>query len=520
MDEKKKKLASMLWLFFILLANAYVFVKNGNNLVNADDSSELVLASFLSKGNGFISRGWVYSSEIRILNTQWVRALLFRFTQNWTLVRILGNLILEGWLLGAYAFLCRQLTRKWTWFWYTAPFLLLPFSHEVFYVMGEMGYYLPHLALSFTILGLWLYLYREQHHRRIAHFSVCALSFVSCLGGLRQLTVTLMPMWLAVIWLVFRHSKEVEKPLDFLRKFYYLWTSSLTGVAGYLVNAKILSKIFLFDTYSKLVLVQPNFDRLQVVFRTFLNTFGYSEDGVPDTALFSGKGIFYVLSLGFMVFLFILVAELWKQRKNLPLTGEFLLLFSISGFLIVLLLYIFTDISITARYYALSLMMFVPLLLVFYQEVDLSNAVKKLFLVTMAGLLCILGAGEYHSCLTSTMNEGRIESAKWLKEEGYTLGYASFWNANILTELTAGQVEMVPLTEGRDSAPNLYAWLVKMDNLFPDEERGPVFLLLYVHEADRYQSLTEGRSPVYEDDNYFIYRYETAGEFLDLLNQE
>lgn len=520
MKQKKKKFAAILWLLAILFMNAFIFYKNGKNLVNADDSSELVLASFLAKGNGFISRGWVYSSELRVLNTQWIRALLFRFTQNWMLVRILGNLFLEGWLLGSYTFLCKWMTKNKNWFWYTSPFLLLPFSHEVFYVMGEMGYYLPHLAISFTILGLWLYLSQNPARPRIAHVVLCILSFVSCLGGLRQLTVTFVPMWLAVLWLVLRHSRELESGRTFVRKYTYLWTSSLAGIVGYLVNAKVLSRIFLFDTYSKLVLVQPTFERLQVILRTFLNTFGYSEDGVPDTPLFSGKGILFVLSLCFMVCLLFLVLALWKQREKLSLTGEFLLLFSICDFGIVVLLYIFTDMSVTTRYYALSLMMFVPLLIVFYQEADLAVGVKKLFLGSMAMLLCILGAGEYHACLTSDMNTCRMASVEWLKQEGYTLGYASFWNANVLTELSDGQIEMVSLTEARDSAPNLYAWLVKTDNLFPDEERGPVFLLLYIHEIDRYQSLTEGRDPVYEDDNYFIYRYETAGEFLGLLNQE
>lgn len=96
MKDKRKKVAAILWLLAIVALNSYVLWKNGKNLVNADDSSELVLASLLSGGNGFISRGWVYSSELRVLNTQWIRALLFRFTDSWTAVRVVGNLALDG----------------------------------------------------------------------------------------------------------------------------------------------------------------------------------------------------------------------------------------------------------------------------------------------------------------------------------------------------------------------------------------------------------------------------------------
>lgn len=104
---------------------------------------------------GFISRGWVYSSELRVLNTQWIRALLFRFTDSWTAVRVVGNLVLDGWLLGAYRFFVGQLTEKKNWFWYTAPFLLLPFSHEAFYVMGEMDitYRILRFRLRFWVCG-------------------------------------------------------------------------------------------------------------------------------------------------------------------------------------------------------------------------------------------------------------------------------------------------------------------------------------------------------------------------------
>ena len=70
MKDKRKKVAAILWLLAIVALNSYVLWKNGKNLVNADDSSELVLASLLSGGNGFISRGWVYSSELRVLNTR------------------------------------------------------------------------------------------------------------------------------------------------------------------------------------------------------------------------------------------------------------------------------------------------------------------------------------------------------------------------------------------------------------------------------------------------------------------
>lgn len=113
-----------------------------------------------------------------------------------------------------------------------------------------------------------------------------------------------------------------------------------------------------------------------------------------------------------------------------------------------------------------------------------------------------------------------MASAAWLEQEGYTLGYSSFWNANVLTELSDGQIEMVPLDgrAGRCARPVSVAG--EAGQPVPGRGTGTGILLLYVHEKDRYENLTAGRTPVYEDDNYYIYSYETAGEFLTLLNQE
>ena len=130
-----------------------------------------------------------------MINTQLIRAFLFRFTDSWTAVHIIGNVALYAWLLLSYAFFMRWFTGDIKWFWYTAPFLLIPFSQMAFYVIGRMGYYIPHIALSFLILGLWGYLYKETRYRKAAWIVLLFVSFGACLGGIRQLLITFFPAW-------------------------------------------------------------------------------------------------------------------------------------------------------------------------------------------------------------------------------------------------------------------------------------------------------------------------------------
>ena len=41
----------------------------------------------------------------------------------------------------------------------------------------------------------------------------------------------------------------------------------------------------------------------------------------------------------------------------------------------------------------------------------------------------------------------------FLQDNGYTFGYANFWDANVITEMTNGQIEMVNTNIGQQLTP-------------------------------------------------------------------
>ena len=68
-----------------------------------------------------------------------------------------------------------------------------------------------------------------------------------------------------------------------------------------------------------------------------------------------------------------------------------------------------------------------------------------------------------------------------IRERGLTKGYATFWNANIVTELSDGEIEVVAL-EIEDGSLRPYRWLEAEENFAMDAPEEPVFLLLGVWE--------------------------------------
>jgi len=478
----------------------------------------MVLAEILSHKNFVLTRGWIYSTELPVVNTQIIRSVLFKFTDSWTAVRIWGNLVISLWMLFSYGFFVKQLDVDRKWFWYTSPFLLIPFSYEAFYMIGLMEYYTPYIAFSFTILGLWLYLYRQKEHRRIAHVALLLCSFLSCLGGIRQIEMTFLPMIMTMFFLVLEHSNEIGNFITLFRKTYYLWTSLLSSLVGYFINAKLFSKWFLFKDYGNMNLTQLTMEKIQIIVRAFLNAMGYTEK-VVDVEVFSLDGILYLLSLAFLCMLVLLVFVLWKRRKKLLPESQFLLWFSLAGLFLNIFLFLFTEIAVSARYFILNIIMYVPLIIVFYRESGLALEVRRFYFFAMVLLICLFGGKEYKKCLQSTANEARNGHIAYLLENQYTLGYANFWNANVLTELTEGKIEMVSLNCEGKGTPTLNPWLVKLENIYPPVPRKDVFLLLHENERRRSEKLIEGREPVFESEGYYIYLYDDTDEFLDLLHR-
>ena len=80
---------------------------------------------------------------------------------------------------------------------------------------------------------------------------------------------------------------------------------------------------------------------------------------------------------------------------------------------------------------------------------------------------------EFHDPLHTLRADDYIgEMIPFLEESGYEYGVAFFWQANIITELTNGKIEMWTLEwDDEDEAYRVREWLQKRDHLdqFPEK---------------------------------------------------
>ena len=112
--------------------------------------------------------------------------------------------------------------------------------------------------------------------------------------------------------------------------------------------------------------------------------------------------------------------------------------------------------------------------------------------------------------ITVDKNAAKRPVAEFLAENGYHFGYATYNNANIITELTNGQVEIANIWDPENL--NDFKWSSPMKYYEADYHEGSVFLLLTQQEASACQNAAsvQNGQVIYEDDSYLVLLYDSA----------
>ena len=130
--------------------------------------------------------------------------------------------------------------------------------------------------------------------------------------------------------------------------------------------------------------------------------------------------------------------------------------------------------------------------------------------------------------LSGTLDSRTVQpTIDWLDENGYTQGYASFWNCNVTTALSSGRIKMWSVSDFNTLAPNP-EWLEDKRHE-TQQPQGSFFIILNENEKG-----TGGRDPsdtklqnligddtymVHEDteNNVYVFSFESVDEYQKLM---
>lgn len=530
----------LLSLVFAILVCLNIFA--GENWIDSDMAAEMIFSRLIAREGGlFATTNWYYSTEFRILYTQLFMVPLFHVFESWQVIRTITNMITYLLLLGSYYYFMKPLRSKASTVIYSSVILLLPFS-ETFLTHVQMGNtYMPHMIIIFFCFGMFLRLagdwskeaWKAAVQRGILMLSYVLLSVICGMSGVRYVLALQLPLVLTGVWTFLKaegfHPLRRTASITNLKKLLqskemrYIWYGLLglfCAMAGYVINILILAQKFQFQTYEATNFIQVFqgvlLERVQNTMGNLLMLFGYIE----NKGFLSVRGLISLIAFALLVGIVLLTIRCNRLMKDksmqeIPAYDHkiFVLRFFVVAFFLNTFVFIFTTSTMTSRYYITVFMFVLPLICMYFEleKLPLDRILVALF---VCGALGLASAKCVYSFMDKDKNAEEKKVAQFLQEHAYDFGYATYWNANILTELTDGYVEVANVGEVTDMS--MFYWSSPKMYYEQDYHDGQTFLLLTTEEASEYKEAEVVRKgeKVYEDAGYVVYHYDSVEELL------
>ena len=517
--KKFSHVLSWLWLAGLFFVFVLFVIKRSDFYIDSDMSSELILSKLLSEEHGILSKNWYYSTELRVINTQLVYSFLFLFTGSYKFVRIAGTVILAVLMLLSYYFFCSSADLK-EYFPVTAAFLIVPFATEYrdFVLMGT--YYVPHIALSFIILGLIIRAEKTDKKKTVLLILSGVVSFLAGLGGPRQVFVLFIPLSVCALWYLYKGIKRNGETACICEKMGLkgIFVSVAAGVFGYLANVIVLGKIYDFSTWGLMEYTPFSLERFTEVIQGYLTALGYRA-GDLFTYLTVTNGIAACLAV-FIILYFVWLFGKGEKDKTEMFTG----IYFIAAFICFTLLYSLTDMHYGARYaYPFIMAGLLPAMAFTLKNHGFSERLSVAFGIVLLTMVTVSGGFIYgESANAADGNGAKKDVMNIMLSEGYNTGYATFWNANVITELSNGQIDMYSWSfdlPDVSKADDLYEWL-QLKSHFTNTPDGKLFILLAhdeVHEISLWNFL-EKLEPFYINSEYVVYTFDSYEDMIKSLS--
>ncbi len=247
-------------------------------------------------------------------------------------------------------------------------------------------------------------------------------------------------------------------------------------------------------------------ERVQNALGSLLMLFGY----IPDRGFLSLRGFITMLSFVAIALLVYCGAKVYRGSCGQKF---FVALFLAVSLGLNLFVFVFTTSTMVPRYYITTLIFALPVL-AFYME-GREPAFDRLAVSLLLACCFLMGTAKVTlSYLSADKNQGKRAVAAFLEENGYDFGFATYWNANIMTELTDGAVEIANI--GDPEYLEFFKWSSPVRYYEEGYHQGETFLLLTAEQRAEYagaEALQAGEV-VYEDGDYTVYVYESVEELM------
>lgn len=504
--------------------------------LNSDMASELILARRQADTGSLIQKDWLYSTEIHILHMNLFYALVFLFTPDYGLVRIIGNTLVFLLGMGACVFLCRRMRVSWGLS--LAVAAMLPAAGSMLYAanMTVAGYYIIHILFAFGTAGLWLEAAEGDWHGRLVTASYAAVCLLQGFLSVRYVLCFVCPMMVAAVVEMLFAPQAGRKLGKRLIRFGAVTALGFANcMFGYAASEVVMPRLltsgvgaassFQFNPLDGQAMAQT----LLTVWTDFLKLLGW-RGSVP---LFSPEGMINlcvagVLFLGVMMMRRVYGA-LSDERCEDRLQRR-MIEYALAAIAVNLFCFVFVKGTYLNRYLIPAVIFLVPVVGVLVRQER--NAWLRIAFLAM---LCVQVGGSSAILLRETqMQEAEaeqqsvpmMETAAFLLDQGYTHGYGTFWNVRVMQERTQGGLTFTGVIPAQteegavcQTVPELIRWLEPSEYSDLDRCTGKTFLLLTKEEETHLAAwLSFTNAPcIYQNEQYAVYGFSSSMELSSLM---
>lgn len=494
---KRNEIKKMEWLIAAILITGMMVIFGCNIFhynykMNSDIGAEAILGRLIWESKEIIPVSWYPSTETRIIATPQVAALFYGLTGNMDLAMGLACCTMTiGIVLAIWIFMKKAGSSR------ISCLLMCLFCLglagniiilELLYIFA--GYYAIHVIAFFFILNCYSSLLQEEWKKskslRRKMYGKCIigliLAFLLGMQGTRGILITFGPLFgMEVIRILYEKicwRKCLVKGIiqrEQHEKIPFLW------VSGLLVLSFIGTKMPFSSGQEISRNIRNGFAKLiQVVLPDTWKAVGFSE-GDPVRNICLG-----LLVLNVMIWVIVLLIHMlkWQELSSL----EWCFLVTAASPVVTAIIVAFTTVESSERYYFMWIfsMAFAAILSFEYLRKGMTagiSAWRTLTVITLIAAGIVIGINVhtvYQPILKAeepTASDA-LEVVNYLEENGYETAYSTFENANKMTALSNGKVNVYAINSFETM--DICKWLTNADGYPEDgiaDQAGAVYIV-------------------------------------------
>lgn len=471
-----------------IIMGVYLNYRYSRIVIDSDMASELILANLLNKVGGFITDKWTYSTEIRVFHFQIINKLALKlFPNNW----MNAKTFTQGVLFVLYALstiffsYCIGLKRKGI---YIASILLLPLGFWYTFHNYFGGFYIVHTIYLLLLSGLTLRVLKNDYIDIKQIVIILIFSLICGMNGVKILLYFTIPsIFISVVFLLVKILKKdfdlkTTKNLREYKFFLAVFIATIGTLVGFVIYNLICKKIGFSAS------IHYTWGDFSI--GSFLNTLSYylKDFGYPSNEFFEMKvsinSLISFCGIGGIAIIIILLGSVIYLIKNIniiELFDRYLVIYIINAIVVMCLIMSFVTCETTGNNgtYTLPLVPFGFILIeIAIKNLDIKDVTKnlaRLLIICIAALSSITNLSWYIS-YHPRRNSDLDYVIAYLEDNNIKNIYAEFWNSNVITALTNGDITTYTYNDIDPYTLSTYQDLRISDVYYPEDE--PLYVLL------------------------------------------